>query len=230
MISLKKQLTLVGGLDTSTQTLKVTNQIAVWEEKGVSCQWTHPYPSMPTHRYSPAVATYNQWLVVAGGLDDGHNELAEVELLNTDSQQWLSTAPLPVKCNSVTSAVVQHDLFLLGGTLTTTLVVSLPDITQRSSASSTSTKIWRSLPSPPLKRAAAIAHCGALLAFGGRHGKYRSTAIHLYQPSTNSWCKVGDLRTAQSSCACTLLPSGEFLVAGGRESNGYSSQVDVAMV
>jgi len=36
---------------------------------------------------SPAVATHNQWLVVAGGYDDGHNELVAVELLNTDSQQ-----------------------------------------------------------------------------------------------------------------------------------------------
>ena len=87
MAALQKKLTLVGGLDTSTQTLKATNQIAVWEEKGMSHQWTHPYPPMPTHRYSPAVATHNQWLVVAGGYDDGHNELAAVELLNTDSQQ-----------------------------------------------------------------------------------------------------------------------------------------------
>ena len=225
MAALQKKLTLVGGLDTSTQTLKATNQIAVWEEKGMSHQWTHPYPPMPTHRYSPAVATLNQWLVVAGGYDDGHNELAAVELLNIDSQQWMSMTPLPMKCDSVTSAIVQHELFLVGGTLTTTLAMSLPD-----SSSCTTTKTWRTLTAPPLKRTAAITFHGALLAFGGRHGKYRSKAIHIYQPTTNDWSKVEDLPTARSSCSCTLLASGEILVAGGRESDGYSSRVDVATV
>jgi len=104
---------------------------------------------------------------------------------------WIFMTPLPMKCDSVTSTIVQHELFLVGGTLTTTLAMSLPD-----SSCCTTTKTWRTLTAPPLKRTAAITFCGALLAFGGRHGKYRSKAIHIYQPATNDWSKVEDLPTA----------------------------------
>ena len=225
MAAVKKKLTLVGGRDPSTG--RVTNEIAVWERKGVSHQWTHPYPAMPTPRYWPAVATHNQWLVVAGGVGDVYNELAAVDLLNTDTRQWLSTTPLPVKCSHVTTAIVQDELYLVGGSLTTTLVVSLPDLVSTDSADTA--KSWRTLPSPPLRWSAAITLHGALLAIGGCHGNDRSTAIHAYQPATNNWKQVGELPTARSECACTLLPSGELLVAGGRDSNGKRTiRVDVA--
>ena len=225
MAAVKKKLTLVGGRDPSTG---VTNEIAVWERKGVSHQWTHPYPPMPTPRHSPAVATHNQWLVVAGGVGDGYgNVLAAVDLLNTDTRQWLSTTPLPVKCGHVTTAIVQDELYLVGGSLTTTLVVSLPDLVSTDSANTA--KSWRTLHAPPRKRSAAITLHGALLAVGGCHGNDSSTAIHAYQPATNNWKQVGKLPTARSVCACTLLPSGELLVAGGVDSNGKRTiRVDVA--
>ena len=227
MAAVKKKLTLVGGANPYGL---VTNEIAVWERKGVSHQWTHPYPPMPTPRCWPAVATHNQWLVVAGGRGDGYrNELAAVDLLNTDTRQWLSTTPLPVECSHVTTAIVQDELYLVGGTLTTTLVVSLPDLVSTDSANTA--KSWRTLHAPPLERSAAITLHGALLAVGGYHGNDRSPAIHVYQPATNNWKQVGELPTARSDCACTLLPvpSGELLVAGGRDSNGeLTTRVDVA--
>ena len=226
MAAVKKKLTLVGGRDPYTG--RVTNEIAVWERKGVSHQWTHPYPPMPTPRCWPAVATHNQWLVVAGGEGDGYlHDLAAVDLLNTDTRQWLSTTPLPVKCSHVTTAIVQDELYLVGGTLTTTLVVSLPDLVSTDSANTA--KSWRTLHAPPLERSAAITLHGALLAVGGCHGNDRSTAIHVYQPATNNWKQVGELPTARERCACTLLPSGELLVAGGYDSNGKrTTRVDVA--
>ena len=225
MAAVKKKLTLVGGRDPYG---RVTNEIAVWERKGVSHQWTHPYPPMPTPRHSPAVATHNQWLVVAGGVSAGYpNDLAAVDLLNTDTRQWLSTTPLPVKCSHVTTAIVQDELYLVGGSLTTTLVVSLPDLVSTDSANTA--KSWRTLHAPPLESSAAITLHGALLAVGGCHGNDRSPAIHVYQPATNNWKQVGELPTARSECACTLIPSGELLVAGGWDSNGKRTiQVDVA--
>ena len=227
MAAVKKKLTLVGGRGRDPSGWRVTNEIAVWERKGVSHQWTHPYPPMPTPRRSPAVATHNQWLVVAGGCDVCYNDLAAVDLLNTDTRQWLSTTPLPVKCSHVTTAIVQDKLYLVGGSLTTTLVVSLPDLVSTDSANTA--KSWRTLSSPPLERSAAITLHGALLAVGGCHGNDRSTAIHAYQPDRNNWKQVGELPTARSECACTLLPSGELLVAGGYDSNGNrTSRVDVA--
>ena len=223
MATLNKKLTLVGGRDTSNRPWQVTNQIAVWETKGGSHQWVHPYSNMPTRRYSPAVATHNQWLVVAGGRA-GFSDLATVEVLNAHSRQWLSVSPLPFTCCAMTSAIVQDKLFLIGGSLTKqTLAVSLSVITTKKSAQ------WQTLPPPQLEWSAAIAFHGSLLAIGGCHGNDLSTAIHIYQPDTKQWTKVGDLPTPRSSCSCTLLPSGEILVAGGYDSNGKrTSRVDTA--
>ena len=219
MAILTDKLTLVGGCNTSTHPYKITNQIAVW---GMSQRWTYPYPRMDTPRYSPAVATYERYLVVAGGRKFG-GPLDSVEVLNTTSRQWQSTSPLPVKCDNMTSAIVNHKLFLVGGTLTTeALTVSLP-----SAITNTSMK-WRSIPAPPLKCSAAIAASGSVLAIGGVHGGVYDTAkaIYVYQPVTNDWKKVGDLPFARSNCSCTLLPSDEILIVGGRHSTGYTSHVD----
>ena len=137
----------------------------------------------------------------------------------------------------MTSAIVHQELFLIGGSLTTeALAVSLPDIT-RSSVHTTSTSTsdsvqWCSLPAPPLKSSAAITVSGSVvLAIGGydNESEYNTTtAIHVYQPATNSWEKVGDLPSPRSACSSTLLPSGEILVAGGRDSKGCTSRVDAA--
>ena len=119
MTILTDKLTLVGGFNIST--LNVTNQVAVWEGEGTPRGWTHPYPPMTTPRSSPAVATYGDRLVVAGGNKSfrSGDTLATVEVLNTTSHQWLSASPLPVRCAFMTSAIVNQELFLLGGTLTT---------------------------------------------------------------------------------------------------------------
>ena len=230
MAAVKRQLTLVGGEDPSTWSPKVTSDIAVWDRKWASHTWTHPYPPMPTPRYSPAVATYNQWLVVAGGRGYyGINDLATVEVLDTDNHQWLSASSLPVKCSHVTTAILQDELYLVGGTLNETLVANLPDIIH--SSTSATTKPWRTLPAPPLERSAAITVHGVLLAVGGCHGNERSTAIHVYQQATNNWSKVGDLPSPRSHYACTVLHNGELLVAGGWDSIGKrTARVDVAVM
>ena len=172
---------------------------------------------MTTPRHSPAVATYERQLVVAGGRGDA-DRLATVEVLDTTSCQWMCTSPLPVNCAYMTSAIVNQELYLMGGTLTTeTLVVSLPDITSasfHSPTTNTSTQ-WCILPAPPLKSSATISVRGSVVAIGGFHGNDRSTAIHVYQPAMNNWKKIGDLPCARSHSSCTLLPSGEILVAGG---------------
>ena len=42
------------------------------------------------------------------------------------------------------------------------------------------------------------------------------TAIHLYQPDTGEWVKVGDLPTPRYNCTCVLInPNREILVVGG---------------
>ena len=227
MTVINHHLTLVGGRGVD---LKVTNQLAVYEPS--SQQWTYPYNPMPTPRHFPAVLMYDIWLLVAGG-HASWTDLATVELFNTSTNQWLATSSLPTPCSYLTSAIVDNYGYLVMKSKQV-FRVSLPDIVSQTVNQSTSKSpaLWCRLPDTPLSYSTAISLRGYLLVVGGSHDNYtRSTDIHLYQPESEQWTKVGDLPIVREYCSCVVLPSGELLVAGGRESSGQrTSRVDVASV
>ena len=229
MTVINHHLTLVGGLGVGGW--EVTNLLAVYEPS--SQQWTYPYNPMPTPRYKPAVLMYDIWLLVAGGYGASYTDLATVELFNTSTNQWLATSSLPTPCGLLTSAIVDNYGYLVTAS-EQVFRVSLPDIVSQTVNQSTSKSpaLWCRLPDTPLSCSTAISLRGYLLAVGGRHDNYSTrTDIHLYQPESEQWTKVGDLPNARQYCSCVVLPSGELLVAGGQESSvGRTSRVDVASV
>ena len=228
MTTVSSQLVMVGGRDVSTLPSKTTNRVAVYSPS--QRRWSQPYPPLKTPRYLPAVSTYHQRLVVAGGRDDSNTNLAAVEILNTSVShcQWLSATGLPVRCNRMSDAITHSTLYLLGGSLDKkVLSVSLSALTETDKPPAQ----WRTLPDAPLGYSTAIAVHGSLLAVGGSHGRQRSSPIHVYDQEKNKWNKVGDLPTERDDCACCLLPSGEILVAGGEDRNGRGTRrMDVAAV
>ena len=241
MTILHSRLTLVGGVHASSgrglladfigtlfKPPKATNQLAVFDT--MSQDWMYPYPPMPTPRWTPAVSTYDIWLLVAGGCDGG--DLTTVELLNTSTNQWLSASPLPTPCSHLTSTVLQEDWIIVINSRQV-FCVSLPDIVSQTVDQSTASKspvLWRRLPDTPLENSAAIPVRGSLLTVGGYENGVR-TDIYLYQPESEQWTKVGDLPTARCYCSCVVLPSGEMLVAGGNNSPFKQTiRVDVASV
>ena len=222
MTTVSSQLVVVGGKDVSTR--KTTNRVSVWSTSQRS--WTQSYPPLSTPRYWPAVSTYHQHLVVAGGRDASKCDLATVEILNTSVShcQWLSATGLPVSCSRMSAAITNGTLYLLGGSLDKkVLSVSLSALTETDKPPAQ----WRTLPDTPLGYSTAIAVHGSLLAVGGRHGRQRSSAIHVYDQEKNVWNKVGHLPAQREDCACCLLPSGEILIAGG---GGSSRRMDAAAV
>ena len=225
MTTVSSQLVMVGGRDVST--LKTTNRVAVYSPSQRS--WSQPYPPLKTPRWLPAVSTYHQRLVVAGGRDDSYNDIASVEILDISVRhcQWCSATGLPVSCHLMSAAITHSTLYLLGGSLDKkVLSVSLSALTETDKPPTQ----WCTLPDAPLKNSTAIAVHGSLLAVGGSHGRQRSSAIHVYDQEKNKWNKMGDLPTERQDCACCLLPSGEILVAGGQDHNGKTRRMDVAAV
>ena len=72
---------------------------------------------------------------------------------------------------------------------------------------------------------------GSLLAVGGRDKDDKAvTAIHLYQPDTGEWVKVGDLPTPRYRCTCAMITDREILVAGGADGRHYLCRSDIALV
>ena len=223
MTTVSSQLVMVGGCDVSTVKVSKTVQVYIPSQRS----WKQPYPPINTPRVYPAVSTYHQRLVVAGGNESLYGgDLATVEILNTSvsPSQWLSATSLPVSCRLMSAAITFGTLYLLGGTLRKqVLSVSLSALIQTDKQPAQ----WHTLPDAPLEDSTAIAVHESLLAVGGSHGGQSSSAIHIYDQEKNAWNKVGDLPTERTYCACCLVPSGEILVVGGDSSR---RRMDVAAV
>jgi len=85
-------LTAVGGWQ-SISTL--TNKLISFKEKPESkARWKEELPPMPTKRSHIAIAQQGKSLVAAGGYANG-KRLATVEIMDTETHQWLTAASLP---------------------------------------------------------------------------------------------------------------------------------------
>lgn len=231
MCQVNGHLTLVGGRDRYTH--NYTNKLGVWDPS--SQQWTQPYPPMITPRYFPEVATYNNYLLAAGG-DDGRRMLTTVEVLDVmASKQWLSAKQLPIPCQLKTSAIL-HDHWYIITASKQVMCTSLPELcnvsqTVTKSATTNAPARWMRLCDTPLEHTTAVAVHGSLLTVGGYHCT-ANTAIYLYHPETNKWTKVGDLPTPRYYCSVALLSSNEILVLGGSAESLYNTttSVDIATI
>ena len=56
------------------------------------------------------------------------------------------------------------------------------------------------------------------------------TAIHLYQPGTGKWVKVGNLPTPRYDFICAMIRDKEMLVAGGDDGGNALKSTDIALL
>ncbi|XP_064398568.1 uncharacterized protein LOC135345141 [Halichondria panicea] len=232
MTLLANRLVLVGGRDPRNH--KPTNQLAVFE----SGKWTHPYPPMKIARDSSTAVSFNNHIIVAGGYDDKNKRISSVEVLDI-SRRWYIAQSLPNTRTVLKSTVIGNTLYLVGGVDHTRITktvhnVDLNELIARalSNLDSRSPTLWQTLPEVPLVRSAPLSIGRSLLAVGGWDDRLNpSSSIHLYQPDTRRWVKVGDLPTARYDCTCSVLPSGEVIVAGGqlKAHSNYVQTVDLSL-
>ena len=220
MSAINGHLTGVGGRDIATRC--VSKKVGVWEPS--SQRWTQRYPPMITPRSWPEVATYNNYLLAAGGRDDDFRLLTTVEVLDVrDGKQWLSVTELPVPCSDMTSAIINDNWYVITSSKEVMYCSLLEICTQ------TPTR-WQRLTDTPLRYTTAIAVSSSLLTVGGCHDNTASTAIYLYHLETNTWTEVGNLPTPRYYCSATVL-SGELLVLGGRNQQGkLTTLVDISTI
>ncbi|XP_064407537.1 uncharacterized protein LOC135352306 isoform X4 [Halichondria panicea] len=218
MTSLANRLVLVGGYDPRNK--KRTNQLAVFE----SGEWTHPYPPMNIARDFSTAVSFNNHIIVAGGHDD-KRRTSSVEVLDVASRRWYIAQSLPNPRSHLKSTLIGNTLYLMGGwdhtrsATKTVYHVDLTELVAKAHSNLDTPTLWQTLQEAPLELSAPLSIGRSLLAVGGRDDRANpSSSIHLYQPDTRRWVKVGDLPTARYFCTCSVLPSGEVIVAGGQTS------------
>ncbi len=215
MAVIRDQLVLVGGRDKDG---KYCKSLGVWRTD--SEKWVDLYPDMPTPRSDSSVATYNEWLIVAGGYNG--ELLSSVDVLNIDTKQWYSGPSAPRGFSHMKTATVGDMCYYMGGRCDVYATkdvyrVSLPALIFQVKSRRIDPQIWETIYPQNVICSAPLSIGGHLLAFGGELSGSGVTSIQHYQPDTNKWVKVGDMPSPPSNCTCAVTNNGDILIAGGRK-------------
>ena len=225
-------LTTVGGYGGN---FKNTNKLLSLTGEGSGRRWTEKFPPMPTKRFGVSALCTGTTLIIAGGRGGyKDNALKTVEVLNTETREWHTAADLPQPLTQSSIALCGDLVYLLGGfdksIAATSSVYSCSLTSLLSYVGSTSlgerlvdTLTWSSKGSPwnrvadlPVNFSTAVSLHGQLLAIGGRDSKDKpTTAVHMYQPTTNSWKVISHMTSPRSQCLSAVLPDNQLMVVGG---------------
>jgi serine/threonine protein kinase len=236
-------LTLIGGTRGG---LGITNQLFSLSRKKKSAKWREEFPPMPTKRYGVCALCINKALIVAGG--EGRPTISKVatsEVLNTTTLQW-STAvdlPRPMFCGSLLQ-VSDDRIYMLGAydkgfrpirsVYTCSLNAFLQSCNPQSfgmhpARSLLPSQVWKSATDIPAIGSSYVSLHGRLLAIGGTHSDDKpSTAVHMYDPSTNAWEVVSHIATQRRRCYVAVLPDNQLIVVGGNTGSDNTDSVEIA--
>ena len=224
-VQINGHLVLIGGADASSRT--VTNVVSTWNGQA----WHQELPPMPTKRFRPGVTTYQNLVVVAGGLGE-HKQtlLSSIVVLNITTLQWSTldhlTLPRPMYRIQFTissahlyvaSAAITHDVAT--GTDTTTKTVWQLPLTALENALTTEgdnvSHHWTEIAPTPYYRSALLQDTAHVVAVGGDESDTPTSDVFVYDPNNNKWTKVGQLGVPRARCAVVSLSSTSFIVCGG---------------
>ncbi len=227
MTVIRDQLVLVGGKDKDG---KYCKSLGVWRTD--SEKWVDFYPDMPTPRSGSSVATYNEWLIVAGGING--ELLSIVDVLNIDTKQWYSGPPAPRGFSRMKTATVGDMCYYMGGysggDTNDVYRVSLPALISQVKSRRIDPQIWETISPLNVYYSAPLSIGGHLLAFGGMLSGSGVTSIQHYQPDTNKWVKVSDMASPRYNCTCAVTNNGDILIAGGSKEGSDTCTCDIASV
>ena len=218
MVIINNLLTTIGGM--SNFKVKVeTNTLLRFS----GSSWEEVLPPMPTKRQHPAAANTPTHLVVAGGIGSMKDEMATVEVLNTETLQWSTASSLP-EAVSKPRITTCGGCFYLADNENNAFSCSVEDLL-KSTNSGDGGSVWTRLAKIPTPWWSSLATLrGQVLAIGGADSQSRignpTGAIHCYDVATDSWSVVGEMPTPRSSVLTAVLPSNELVVVGGVEASG----------
>ena len=242
-------LTTVGGFGGYDR--KNTNKLLSLTGEGSGRRWTEKFPPMPTKRYEVSALCTGTTLIAVGGCG-GYMEgvLKTVEVLNTETLEWHTAADLPKPLTSSSIALCGDLVYMLGGVnedgdgtnsvyscsltslLSSTGPTSLGGRLVSTLTRSSKGSPWNRVADLPVINSTAVSLHGRLLAIGGKDSKGKpTTAVHMYQPTTNSWEVISHMTTLRNQCLSAVLPDNQLMVVGGKTTgNKWCDSVEFGTV
>ena len=219
----------------------VTNQLFSLTGEG---KWVERFPPMPTKRYGTAAVCSGKSLVVAGGGGE-YFALHTVELMDTETLQWSTASSLPFALLYASATICQDRIYLLGYDFSneprSVLACSMADLLQSCRPQSpgarletlTLQEVWHRVADLPVHLSSCATLCRQLLAVGVHDDNSYTTAIHQYNPATNSWEVISHMPTARYDTLVAVLPGNKLIVVGGyiRTSGAlFGSRTDIVEI
>ena len=232
-------LTMVGGSISGAATDSLLSLMG----EGRDIKWLPNLPAMPTKRYWTAVVCSGCSLIVAGG-KDGHNRLATVEVLDTDTRQWSIASSLTHPFSEATMSFCGERLYMLGGDDQTgrtcsVLSCSVPELLQSCQPQPLAGKlqtvpakqstIWRRVADALHYLSSCASLGGQLVAVGGEKAFKNTSVITGYNEATDSWEAMDDMPTARNSALVAIL-NGKMMVVGGVVGGLLGTETDIVEV
>ena len=219
-------LTAIGG---KTSNYKVTNSLLSLTDN----KWTKWFPPIPTKRYLTAAVCSGNSLVVVGGVGEGRKILSTVEVMDTETLQWSTASSLPHSLYQASATLCGDQVYMLGGfyqsgqyskfVFTCSLAALLQSCQPQSLVAQLKTlslasrpKVWHQLAYTPVTLSTcASLHAQLLVVGGGNSDDKETTAIHMYNTTTNSWEVISHMATPRRQCLVAVLPHNKLMVVGG---------------
>ena len=224
-------IAVIGGEDVSG---KFTNTLSTWYEK--EGRWKRVLPPIPTRRYSPAVISHDNLLLVTGGLaEDVSTVLNTTNVLDLTTMKWTSSEGLnlPVPLRRHHLALCGEYLYLVGGTTvypwrspednnSWAWRAKWSDVKQTAAPQHSQPQkcVWTRIADPPTLSPTPVSCGGTLYTIGGvtRYDKPVST-VYTYITARSQWVSVGDMSVERYLHCAVPLGSNTIFVAGGRVLN-----------
>ena len=212
------KLSVIGGIDTSKR--KATNKVSTF----IDNSWTQHYPHMSKPRSRPGVATYSDYVIVAGGIRDINTNNDDIELLYyKQPPHWITTniyLPEPMATISLT---ISDDLLYIAGYATShgwstkAYKVEVDKISSSVAQPPTSSQTvqWTTIPSTPHYNTAIIPNSCPPVIIGGRLQGVPTADIAVLK---QSWSKVASLSSPRTAVAIVPINCESILVIGGTTS------------
>ena len=197
------------------------------------------FPPMSTRRCASSALCTGTALIVAGGRGDGGAVLTTVEVMNTETHQWSTAVDLPEPTHYGSLVQVDDHIYMLGGldqsyngkkSVHTCSVSALLQLVCHVRSLSPNV-IWIKVADLPVTHSACVSLYCQLLVVGGKDSRAKPTsALHMYNPATNSWQVISHMATPRSSCFAAVLPDNQLMVVGGETDSGKTDKVEIATV
>ena len=166
--------------------------------------------------------------------ESGVSGLRTVEVMNTKTLQWSTAADLPKPIHRAPAASCDDQIYILGESNMYTC--SLQALTQSCKSfpanfRNRGARVWKKVAAPPVTLTTCVSIHGRLLAVGGGDLDQKPTpAIHVYNPTTDSWEVISHMGTPRYNCIAAIFSNKQLMVVGGCIGSVSTDSVEFASV